>query len=197
MAMKSFSVKISMIRQYAFCPRIPYYTEIAGIVGLQPDWVQQGTTYHAEEQRKTARRNLKKFGVIEGKTHLSVYVEHNGIGMYGQADMIIELDDEIMPVEFKTAKPRKGGLLQLAAYGMAAEVQFGKPYVRGFYTYGRRATAVEVPDSEKTRNEVKKIVTNIAKMRDTGLLPNTSASEHQCSQCEFLRLCNDRNFDFI
>lgn len=59
----SFSVPVSLLRQYAFCPRIPFFYLIRNLHPPFRSWVKQGLGFHEKTQMLAKRRNLSRFGL--------------------------------------------------------------------------------------------------------------------------------------
>lgn len=59
----SFSVPVSLLRQYAFCPRIPFFYLIRNLHPPFRPWVKQGLGFHEKTQMLAKRRNLSRFGL--------------------------------------------------------------------------------------------------------------------------------------
>ena len=63
-------------------------------------------------------------------------------------------------------------------------------YIDDFGTFLGKTYTI-LCDNEK-REKVKKLIDTIITMIKDQKIPASSASEYQCSQCEFLNYCNDR-----
>ena len=55
----SFSVPVSLLRQYAFCPRIPFFYLIRNLHPPFRPWVKQGLGFHEKTQMLAKRRKGK------------------------------------------------------------------------------------------------------------------------------------------
>jgi CRISPR-associated exonuclease Cas4 len=55
----SYSLPISLIRQYCFCPRIPYFQELLKLNPKRPQWVKQGEKLH-QQQQKVFKHRVKQ-----------------------------------------------------------------------------------------------------------------------------------------
>jgi CRISPR-associated exonuclease Cas4 len=195
--MKLFSIPISQIRQYSFCPRIPYYQIIQSAPKQNPLWLQQGLDFQSKWEEMQKRRKLTRFGIEEqGKVIKHVLVESNELGIHGVIDFVIEIKGEWIPVEIKRrfSALNEGTLLQLVAYAMAAEEQKQIVVKRGFVYYDNKGKVIEIQISKELREKVKNVILKIQKAVSEELLPESSASIGKCAQCEYLRNCNDRNF---
>jgi CRISPR-associated exonuclease Cas4 len=192
----SHSIPISLLRQYIFCPRIPYFSEILGYRIQEPLWTEQGQNFHVEMENLILRRIPGKFGFSKSNNKKRVNVISEKLGLNGIVDLIFFNDQYVVPVEFKTSgkKPTKGQELQLLAYGYALEEMKGLQFERGYFVMGRAKKPIPVFPSESKREEIIAIRDSILRNYETMLMPDSSASMLKCTQCEYLNLCNDRNF---
>lgn len=195
--MDSFSIPISMLRQYCFCHRIPYLVMIRGLQPPRGDWVQRGTDIHDYISRLLKRRDLSRLGFF-GKYRIqtNVHLFSHSLGLHGICDCIITTENnELFAIEIKTGTNSNslslGIKAQIAAYTMLAEEQFKKTARQAFILYENRRS-ITITIDEKLRNQTKKISTTILNDFHRGLLPSSNASIHQCSQCEFQNFCADR-----
>lgn len=193
--MDSFSIPISMLRQFCFCRRIPYLVLVRRLQPPRGDWVKNGTDIHNLISRLLKRRDLSRLG-FSGKYSVqsNVHLFSQSQGLHGICDCIITTEnDDLFPIEIKagTGSPSLGIKAQLAAYAMLAEEQLKKTVRKAFVLYeSRKSTAIAI--DEKLRNQTRKISTAILNDCHRGLLPPSNASVHQCSQCEFQNFCADR-----
>lgn len=192
-----FELAISMIRQFAFCPRIPYYREILGIEVKAPLWVEQGVVYHNAVEKMLPRRSLKRFQLENAVLQTSVPVRSERLGIFGQADAVLYEEDSAAPIEIKTqkwdAKPTRGQRLQLAAYGMAIEDSRNLNVRNTFFLVEGKRKVHTISLDDKIRDDVRKTIDRIREIFAMQILPDSSASLYQCGQCEYLTFCNDRD----
>ena len=187
---------ISLLRQYCFCPRIPYFQEVMQLQLAEKPWLKQGVDHHQRQAMLSRRRNLSRFG-IDGDANLQsdVYIRSQKLGCHGIADMMLETESSIYLIEFKISelKPVKGHILQVAAYAIAAEEQFQKPVAGVYILYGDRGKTFEVQLSTQLRRQVEKTVSSISSLLNGASMPDSPASVEQCGQCEYLNFCADRD----
>ncbi len=194
MAMSSFSIPVSLIRQHCFCPRIPFFNEVLHINPSDRLWQEQGTRYHLQQTILNKRRNLSRYGYSSGILHQNVELAGSLLPCHGRCDAILETDEEIVPIEFKLQLHRfnRGQQLQLVAYGMLAQEKFNKPCNEGFLLYGNRGKTFRLEIKDELKSKVKQVVNEIFENLQRALMPTSPASEAQCSQCEYLNFCGDR-----
>jgi CRISPR-associated exonuclease Cas4 len=192
----TFSIPASLIRQHVFCPRIPFYNEILGINPGDRLWQHQGIDFHQRQAMLLKRRNLRPFGLENPKLQYNVSLRSITHGIHGICDAILFAQEEICPLEFKldaSKAPQRGHILQLGAYALMAEEQFGKHCKRLFILYGTRGQTCVIPFDQKIRTAVMQVAMDIRQNLNTPLLPASPATSKQCGQCEYLNFCADRD----
>ena len=159
----------------------------------RPSWVKQGKDFHQLEKHLWQRRNLSRFKLDSGKLHYGLSLRSDEMRLHGIADMAIETDEMVYPVEFKLSpsKKKRGDILQLTAYSMLLEKHFNKPSPLGFLT-GPRKTVHVIDIKDNRKYDVLATINEINKILQRGLKPESSASVAQCCTCEFVNYCNDR-----
>ena len=93
---------VSDVRQYVYCPRIPYFR-----LGLRlphrfvTAGMQEGILAHTETTEREHRRNLRAYGLEDGERLFDVQMDSPCLGLGGRLDMVIRHHHEVIPVEFK------------------------------------------------------------------------------------------------
>lgn len=193
MSSEPISVPVNLVRQWCYCPRIPYYITLTDITPKYPSWVKQGEDFHRLEAKLWQRRNLSRFNLAEGQKHQNLEMQDEQLGIHGIVDMAVETDDAVYGVEFKlsASNKKRGDQLQLVAYGMLLERHFFKPSPVGFLVgSGKVLHAIDI-DADKRRAALA-VVAEIRQMLLKGMKPNSSATVAQCCTCEYINFCNDR-----
>ena len=192
--MKPYSLPAHLLRQHAFCPRIPYFIEGLGISPETPLWVQQGQDYHARQERLTHDRTLKRFGLDKAARQFRVRLSSARLGLHGIADAVLETENEVYPVEFKTefSEAGRGQILQLTAYGLMAEEMKGKRFVAGYLLYGQKGNTRKVERSNALTGDLNHALEVVRANLAAARMPESSAAAPQCGQCEYFNYCNDR-----
>lgn len=195
--MESFNLPVSDLRQYVFCPRIPYFMLMKGLSVKGGAWLKQGISFHDKAAMLSKRRNLAHYGLpAEGfrfVADIGLYDEE--LGLHGVCDGAVYTDGgAVFPLEFKLTEgaPSAGAKLQLAAYAMMLEHKEKAEISRGFVLMGKRGRTYEVLFDETIRREVIRVAAAIRASLEMALLPSTSATEPQCCQCEYANFCADR-----
>jgi CRISPR-associated exonuclease Cas4 len=189
------STPISLIRQYIFCPRIPWFQQNVDRDYKHPLWVEQGAQY---EERRVALLRKRPLFRQTGKSGYSekfdVTVSNPTYKIHGRVDLVLETRNETIPVEIKlhAEKPGRGHILQLVGYGLCVEKpKF--PVLRGLIIAGKRQRRYEIRITEALRAEFLKVLDNLRKTLQHPYLPQSSASLAKCMQCEYQNQCQDRD----
>lgn len=114
--------------------------------------------------------------------------------LHGIADMILEGDDQVIPVEFKARMDglRKGTIAQLMAYGLLANEYFKKTFLRAVIIVGLKNRVISFENNSENLNTFMTTRERLFQVVEQSELPDSSATKHQCGQCEYLKFCNDR-----
>lgn len=111
----------------------------------------------------------------------------------GKPDYIVEIEGTKIPVEVKPGRrgsePRSSDILQLAAYGLLIEEEFGAAPAYGLLRYGSTTFEVRFDQELKAR-----LVSILEEMRESSNAPNI-ARDHQdarrCRGCGFREACDE------
>lgn len=192
---KQFNIPISMLRQYVFCPRIPYFFLIRQIAPSEKLWVKQGSSEHIRQILLSKRRSFEKYKIKESSLRFTVELKSSELGLHGICDAILENDEQAVIFEFKNTEnisTNLGAKIQLAAYSLVYEHMTGKRINSCFILFGKKAKTFEVIIDKDLRETVFNILSEIHNTIEDTLLPLSSASENKCCQCEFFNFCADR-----
>lgn len=185
-----------MLRQYCFCPRIPYFYIVRSIKPYEQPWVKQGIDEHIRQQMLMKRRNLSRFNINNIgfiKDNVELYSEK--LNLHGICDAVIETAEASFVLEFKNSSYYKISLatsVQLAAYAMLYEENFNKHVEKGFVLYGTKAKILEIKIDQELKDRTLDIRDKILETIKRSYIPNSPADETKCSQCEFFNFCADR-----
>lgn len=191
----SYSLPISLIRQYCFCPRIPYFQELLNLNPTRPQWVKQGEGLHNKQKKVFQHRTLKRFNLETAEQKFNVFVSSDTFNLHGIVDSVLKSQNQIYPIEFKLSgnKPMKGQILQLTAYGMLLSEQYKLPCKQGFILYESKGKTIPITFTVELHKQVMNTRDKILANLKNAILPDSSATPAQCTQCEYLNHCNDRN----
>lgn len=187
------SLPISLIRQFLFCQRIPYFSEVLGIRGVKPTWVKTGNQFHSKQVILSKQRTLKRFDLDEGKIHFDINLTSENIGIHGICDGLIETEEEVVPIEIKnSASLTFATKLQVIGYGLVAEEVFNKKLQIGFALLGPKGKAQLIEISIEERDLFFKELEKLQNVINKRVMPESDATNVKCAQCEYLNFCNDR-----
>lgn len=185
-------ITISLLKQYAYCPRIVYYETCTP--GIRPTTykMQAGAEAHEYERKRAARRTLTAYQVPEGERHFDVRIFSQSLKMTGIVDEVVLTPTEAIVVDYKMTKwMGDNHLIQIGAYAMLVEEVFQLPVHRGFiYLMNVRKFESTLIDAT-VRNSVMETLKNVQHIRLSEYMPPPTEERNKCENCEFRRFCND------
>ena len=196
MKTESSSIPASLLRQYCFCPRIPFFTYVRQLHPPRAPWVEAGVAMHQRIEQLLKRRDLTKLTSGRSyrlKTEVPLYSPD--VPFHGICDAVLELEDgTYIPLEIKSgnASPHTGEIIQLCAYAVLLEQLHGGRIDIGFILYETKSKHKEILFTDAVRRKLDFCVEAIQRDAAKALVPQTSASDAQCTQCEFMNFCADR-----
>jgi len=187
-------IPINLIRQYKFCPRIVYYNLLTNIKPIYPRQVSLGVDYHNLQEEMLKSRKFKKFHIEYEEILSDKYFENEVLNICGKIDLAFLTKDEVIPYEFKhiNSKPSYSHILQLVGYGILLEKEFQKEFKTAFIVYSNNMKFYKIDITKKHKIDFIEVLKSIEKIVKNDILPNSSANENQCIQCEYLNYCDDR-----
>tara|TARA_B100000745_G_scaffold275473_1_gene204945 strand:- start:1147 stop:1725 length:579 start_codon:yes stop_codon:yes gene_type:complete len=189
------AIPINAIRQFCFCPRIYYFEWVVGVRVRRPKWTEQGQSYHDKQARLSRSRTLRRYGGGSGRMVFEQPVRCVSHGFHGNFDAALIEEKRISIIEFKLSCDRiyRGQKQQLAAYAMAASETYERYSEKAFILHGSKGDTKDIVITQQLKDATLLTVEAMRKVWQDQIMPNTSATEHQCAQCEFINYCNDRN----
>jgi CRISPR-associated exonuclease Cas4 len=130
----------------------------------------------------------------EGKKKAKLF-KSKQLSISGRPDLIIEEKGEKIPVEIKTGRVPKGPffshILQLAAYGLVLEEEYGKRPPHGLIKYGPKGDEEEfkVDLDDDLMKLLKEKIDLIRKGMDTGDVHRNHRREGKCRSCSRRKDC--------
>ncbi len=179
-------IDVSDVVQYLYCPKKIYFLKVAGMRIERPK-MEEG-----KAAQKDVRRSIARFAEkMGGKVLTNIYMVSNKYGLKGVLDALIETSGNLYPVDVKLSKFQSVSYpwkMQITAYAVLAEENFGKTVRSGFiYLIGMRKF-LEVRVEPEDRKALKRIVDEIRKMVIEERYPKTSKSK-KCGYCEVFEFC--------
>lgn len=186
------SIPINIIREWCFCPRVVYYRELLNLKTQKPLWVVQGEDFHNKVEHLEKRRSFKRYGLNTAVRHFNVNLKSSKYHIHGIVDWVLETDSNVYIVEYKiNPNPNSlGHKLQITAYALLAQEYFNKPCKVAFLTSDKKSYEIEINNELVQR--LYQTIDEISICLKSAIKPDTSASDHQCIQCQYLNFCNDR-----
>jgi CRISPR-associated exonuclease Cas4 len=186
-------LEVTDVKQYTYCPRIPFYRYCLPMVRPVTYGMAAGIRSHKVEQAREERRSLKVYGLEAGERIFDLALRSERLGLVGRLDMAVRLADEAIVVDYKLSAGKAGMhfRLQLAAYAELLEEAWGLPVRRAFLYHIPDRRAEEVVMSEALRRQVRRVVKTISTMVESERMPAPPTNRGRCVTCEFRRFCND------
>ena len=186
-------LEVTDIKQYVYCPRIPFYRYCLPAIRPVTYGMGAGIRSHRVEQAREERRSLRVYGLHAGERVFDLSLRSERLGLVGKLDMAVRLADVAVVVDYKLSAG-KAGLhfqMQLAAYAELLEEAWGVPVRRAFLYHIPDRRAEEVVMTPSLRRRVKRTVEAIHAMVEAERMPAPPTNRGRCLSCEFRRFCND------
>lgn len=187
-------LRVTDLKQYVYCPRVPYWMNVLPVERRLPLKVEYGAADHALLARLEARRTLKAYGLTSGRRSFHVSVSSPELGLTGILDALLETDEERVPVEYKDTLGgvRQNHRVQLAAYALLLRESPGPPVRRGMVFIIPEHRVVSVRLDGTLERTVREALREIREALATETLPPPADRWAKCRDCEYLRFCGDR-----
>jgi len=175
----SFEIPVSLVKQYLYCPRIPYFVLVLGIRERVTELMVEGK----EEHGKMLRR-LKKKG-----WNVNTFLKSEKYGVYGYVDAFRKEENGYAVLELKNTDYKKKivkmHIYQAAGYALLVEENFGRVY-RLVVKY--RDGEISRPFTSGVKNFVVSIINKIRSIDEIGLV-STKIEKVKCNNCGFSKKC--------
>lgn len=191
---EEMTFRVIDLKQYVYCPRILYYHTILPEVRQLTYKMEAGIHAHQQTEGKEKRRSLRSYDLTAGRRSFNVQLYDQNLGLSGELDMLVETEDELIPVDFKQSK-RIGNhfKLQLMAYGRLLETSsvYNKEVKRGFLYLIPSRQAIAVKFNKPLRRQFDQAMQELQRITTQQLMPAATTQYGRCVDCEFRRFCND------
>lgn len=186
-------LNVSDIKQFCYCPRIPYYRYVMPVPHIETPNMLSGRAVHLAMPRTERRRTLRRYQLRDGERLFNQVFVSERLGLMGKLDLLIRDGTLYFPVEYKDSvgEPGLHHRYQLAAYALLVEDSLNT-VVRTGYVYmlgGDEVFQYEISESKK--RHVKQMVARIGKLIEMEAIPNPTPHRDRCSNCEFRLYCAD------
>ncbi|GIV73775.1 MULTISPECIES: CRISPR-associated protein Cas4 [Caldilinea] len=190
-------LRVTDIRQYAYCPRVVFYEYcLSGVRPLTYKMLQGLEAQHRVEELEK-RRSLREYRLTEGVRHFHVALTSERLGCTALVDLVVESGEgnqrRVTPVDFKMSRREPGThfRLQLACYGMMLEEIWQVPAPEGILYLIPLKRAVRVNLDRRLRKDAERTLAEIREMVLHERMPAPTPHRNRCVDCEFRRFCND------
>ena len=186
-------LRVIDLKQYVYCPRVLYYQLVLPAVRPITYKMEEGILVHHTAVQNEKRRQLRTYGLTEGSRHFDVSVQSNSLGLSGKIDLVIETEEELIPIDYKNSpKVATHYKMQLMAYGRLLSEDFvGKQVRRGFIYLLPTRKAVEVRFTVALQRQFDQALREIQAIHTQENMPPPTRQRAKCIDCEFRRFCND------
>jgi len=186
-------LNVTDLKQYAFCPRIPYFQHILGYEERVTESMLEGRVSEEEfEKREKRRKKFAKKLEAEEKV-FNIPLCSPKLELMGVVDCILIRGSEIIPVEFKASKkPKKlkeNHLIQLAAYSILAEEFYGKIVRKAMIYYEKTDEFMEIRITKEAKQRVLKLLEKLKEMLKEENLPEVNQPKSKCANCGYRKIC--------
>lgn len=127
-----------------------------------------------------------------GKARKPLY--DSALGLTGKPDYVIRKNGMLIPVEAKSTwaplTPYDSHVLQLAAYCLLIEKQFGQRPTYGLLRYRNRTYKIQFTNELETR--VVDLVHEIRDQKNCGMVNRSHNQPKRCARCGFRDICEQR-----
>jgi len=146
-----------------------------------------------EKRRRTSLQYLHTFA--KAKKHFSVPLESKTLRLRGLLDLLIQLDGECIPVEYKYMKSARGKIwtdhkYQLAAYALLLDDRYRTTVKRGFVNYVVEDLVLSCEISDAVKRYTKQLIKKIQELIVRQELPPVTVPISRCTGgCGFYWVC--------
>lgn len=185
-------LNVSDLKQYLYCPRVVWYRYCQPVRRPVTHKMDQGKRAGAGVGEREERRSLRAYGVQAGRRDFEVWLESERLGLCGSLDMLIETNDERIPVEFKNSSRLSiNQKYQLVAYTLLLEEIGGPPVRRGFLYLIPEKRVHEVVVTPGIRSHVTRSMEGMRRMIAGETYPPPTRVAERHADCEFRSYCVD------
>jgi len=178
---------ISMLNQYAYCPRRFWLMYVQGEMTVNAP-VLEGVLQH--ERVHTAGAS-EEYGEVRYR-RLRLWSDR--LGLTGFADLVEEHDGVLAPVEYKRGKMGQwmNDHLQLCAQALCLEERTGDEVPLGYIFYWRSRRRVEVAIDAALRAQTEATIQAIRDLLAADLTPAPNQPYVKCRECSLEGICLPR-----
>lgn len=190
-------VRVTDLKQYAYCPRVVYYQYCLPGVRPMTFKMRQGIEAQDRVEELEKRRSLREYGLKEGERHFNIALTSLRLGCTAQIDLVVAYGAgnkrTLLPVDFKMSRhePGRHFMLQLACYGMMLEEAWQAPAPEGVIYLIPVKRAIHIKLNKRLRRDAEAVLAAIRETVTVERMPPPTPHRGRCVDCEFRRFCND------
>ncbi|MCC7209679.1 MAG: CRISPR-associated protein Cas4 [Anaerolineae bacterium] len=184
---------VTDLKQHAHCPRFTFFEHLWPAVRPRTYKMDAGDDAHERERERARRRSLREYGLPDGERRFAVRVESAALRLRGEIDeLVIAPGGVYLPVDYKLSKAVSESFrVQITAYAMLVEVQFGATVTTGYIYLIARRSLVPVDITAERRGAILRMLAAMRTMIRAESMPPPVRARAKCRDCEFRRFCND------
>ena len=184
-------ITASDIKRYGYCPKIIYFTHVLHIEERKTEAMEYGSEIHREKHILPLIAKIKP-----SKTLRNYELRSSKLKLSGKPDFILVTKfGEYIPVEIKWAEEefrgeaRRDHKLQIGAYALLIEENFGTTVKRGYVYYLRSNRIVEVKITGSLKKEVRRAIKKIYEIIEGEEEPKVKIGRDKCGNCGWRKYC--------
>ncbi len=174
------------IRQYTYCPLIPWIIHHLGITEPPTESMEIGGEVNAEQKQEIAKK-LK----LPKPWRIEVWLEDRKLGLHGKID-ILAGTKRLIVVEVKkyTRKGIEHYKNQLLAYALLATRKIA-PVTKAILVLGNKT--IQYPITHQDLKQAEKLVQKTRKTITSEQPPTTNQNPNKCKTCWYKKYCPHHN----
>jgi len=190
---KPIPLKVSDLKQYAYCPRVVYYQYLMPVEKKTTFKMDYGKIEEARIDKLENRRKLKKYGLSEGKRFFHENINSSLLGLSGKLDLLIQTEEQYFPVDFKftQGRPHKNHVYQLSGYALILDDLYKTEVKKGFVYLIPQEDAIAFDLNYFLKSATLKMLDEIRNMIIMEKVPSVVANRNKCFDCEYRNFCGD------
>jgi len=191
MVQDDWSVPISALQHYLYCPRQ------CALIHLEQVWTENVQT--AQGRLLHQRVDLPQSALRrDRRTVTAMPISHAGLVIHGVAD-VVEFSGRganapAMPVEYKRGrpKPHRADEVQLCAQALCLEQMLGQRIPHGALYYGEQRRRHEVAFDDGLRALTRQTIDDVRSLLQSEHTPDASYESSRCDRCSLLPDCQPK-----
>ena len=191
-------VSAEELRQYFYCPRIPFFRHVRQIRPAQTYLMKRGSDFHENIIKSSPNKEKTLIKLTSSGEKISFfydyYLESRKLHLLALLDLFGKIEEKIFPIEIKTGpKPPEGHNLhhyiQLTAQTLLLEEHFNTFINLARIIYLESGEKLWIPISIDMKTKVLSAISSIHKGIKTEILPSPTVNHEKCVGFEFWPFC--------